>query len=45
MHGIIAILAAVSLLSFSDALVKMSGDSFGLAQLVLSLFGAAPLIT
>lgn len=35
MHGIIAILAAVSLLSFSDALVKMSGDSFGLAQLVL----------
>ncbi len=35
MHGIIAILTAVSLLSFSDALVKMSGDRFGLAQLVL----------
>lgn len=34
-RGIVAILAAVSLLSFSDALVKMSGDSFGLAQLVL----------
>ncbi|APX23577.1 putative permease, DMT superfamily [Salipiger profundus] len=34
-RGIIAILTAVSLLSFSDALVKMSGDSFGLAQLVL----------
>jgi drug/metabolite transporter (DMT)-like permease len=34
-RGIFAILAAVSLLSFSDALVKMSGDNFGLAQLVL----------
>ncbi len=34
-RGVIAILAAVSLLSFSDALVKMSGESFGLAQLVL----------
>lgn len=34
-RGIVAILVAVSLLSFSDALVKLSGDSFGLAQLVL----------
>ncbi|MDT0684168.1 DMT family transporter [Roseicyclus sp. F158] len=34
-RGIVAILAAVSLLSLSDALVKMSGHSFGLAQLVL----------
>ncbi|WOI57206.1 DMT family transporter [Palleronia sp. LCG004] len=35
MSGIVAVLVAVSLLSFSDALVKLSGDSFGLAQLIL----------
>ena len=34
-RGIIAILTGVLLLSFSDALVKLSGDRFGLAQLVL----------
>jgi drug/metabolite transporter (DMT)-like permease len=34
-RGIAAILIAVFLLSFSDALIKLSGDSFGLAQLVL----------
>lgn len=34
-RGIIAILTGVFLLSFSDALVKLSGDRFGLAQLVL----------
>lgn len=33
--GIFAILAGVLLLSFSDALVKLSGDRFGLAQIVL----------
>lgn len=46
-RGIIAILAAVFLLSFSDALVKLSGDRFGLAQLVLlrSLVAAMLLAT
>ncbi|PYE85730.1 DMT family transporter [Pseudoroseicyclus aestuarii] len=34
-RGILAILASVALLSLSDALVKLSGDRFGLAQLVL----------
>ena len=34
-RGIVAILAAVFLLSFSDALVKLGGARFGLAQLVL----------
>lgn len=34
-RGIAAILAAVVLLSFSDALVKLGGARFGLAQLVL----------
>ncbi|QDY69299.1 DMT family transporter [Qingshengfaniella alkalisoli] len=46
-RGIIAILTAVFLLSFSDALVKLSGDRFGLAQLVLlrSFFAAILLAT
>ncbi len=41
-RGILAILAAVFLLSLSDALVKLSGARFGLAQLVLlrSVFAA-----
>lgn len=34
-RGILAILTGVALLSASDALVKRSGDGFGLAQLVL----------
>ena len=34
-RGIVSILVAVLLLSVSDALVKLSGDRFGLAQLVL----------
>ncbi len=45
-RGIAAILVAVCLLSVSDALVKLAGDRFGLAQIVLlrSLVAAGLLV-
>lgn len=52
LRGIAAIILAVFLLSFSDALVKLVGDRFGLAQIILirslmagTLIGVGLLVT